>query len=110
MRKKHLKRTGPPPFVCFNCDQVMNRSLPVRLFCSEACADEAKFVRYWRRCTRDGRINQPDVLEALQIRLAHIMAGGYSERERHITRSRRAEVFKRDEGRCRECGQPGTDI
>jgi 5-methylcytosine-specific restriction endonuclease McrA len=82
----------------------------VKLFCSEACGDEAKLVRYARRCISDGRINQPDVQEAIQIRIAHALSGGYSERERRVLPSLRSAVIARDGGRCRKCGQPGTDI
>lgn len=110
-KQKRLKRTDiPPAFVCLNCDHPITLTKQVRLFCSELCADEAKFVRYFRRCTCDGRIKQPDVLEAIQIKFAHIMAGGYSARARHVSSSVRAAVLKRDGGVCQSCGQPGTDI
>lgn len=69
---------APRAFICLNCDQPIEITKPVKLFCSEACADEAKFVRYYRRCKLDGRLNQTDVQEALAIRFAHIMAGGYN--------------------------------
>jgi hypothetical protein len=82
----------------------------VKLFCSEACADEAKLVRYARRCFSDGRIDQPDVQEAIQIKIAHALGGGYSERERRVPLSVRRAVFDRDGGRCQKCGQPGTEI
>lgn len=81
-----------------------------KLFCSVECADEAKFVRYVRRCTRDGRIERPDVLDAIRIRFAMIVGGGYPERERHMPPSIRRAVIARDGGRCQQCGQPGADI
>ena len=68
----------PPPFICLNSDQSFEVTGQVKLFCSELCKEEAKFVRYFRRCSHDGRINQADVQEALEIRFAHIMAGGLS--------------------------------
>lgn len=98
------------PFVCVNCEGQIQATKQVRLFCSELCADEAKFVRYFRRCRNDGRIHEPDVQEAIQIRFAHIMGGGYDSAARKISKSVRASVFERDKGRCRICGGVGVDI
>ena len=112
MPRKNIQAPLPRPvlFLCLNCDQPMTLIRQVKLFCSEACADEAKLVRYARRCISDGRINQPDVQEAIQIRIAHALSGGYSERERRVPLSVRRAVFDRDGGRCQGCGRPGTDI
>jgi 5-methylcytosine-specific restriction endonuclease McrA len=95
------------PFLCLNCDT------PIRdasVFCSELCKDEAKFVRYFRACRHDGRLDRPDVQEALRIRLAFILGGGYAERDRRLPSSVREAVFARDEGKCRACGMPGNQI
>ena len=81
-----------------------------KLFCSEPCAEEAKSVRYARRCIRDGRIELPDVRDAIEIRLGMVLSGGYPERERLVSRVIRQAVIARDGGRCQECGQDGTDI
>ncbi|MDX6499065.1 MAG: hypothetical protein QOG23_2325 [Blastocatellia bacterium] len=112
MPRKKIPAPLPRPvlFLCLNCDQPMTLIGQVKLFCSEACADEAKLVRYARRSIGDGRINQPDVQEAIQIRIAHALGGGYSERERRMPLSLRRAVFARDKGRCQKCGQLGTDI
>jgi hypothetical protein len=58
----------------------------------------------------DGRVNQPDVKDALLIRMAHILSGGYRENERRLRPSGRRAVIERDKGLCQECGQLGTDI
>src|SRR5262249_29900336 len=95
------------PFPCPNCNQ------PIRvaeLFCSELCKQEAKFVRYVRACGRDGRDKQPDVQEAIRIRLAIILGGGYPEKERQIDKSIRKAIIERDKGRCKNCGNPGDQI
>src|SRR6185436_5868619 len=97
-RKVSKSTDVPAASVCLNCDQSIELTKQVRLFCSDACKDEAKFVRYFRRCNRDGRLEQPDVQEAIEMRFAHIMAGGYSERERRISRSLRVAVIERDSG------------
>ncbi|MFV2031538.1 MAG: HNH endonuclease, partial [Gammaproteobacteria bacterium] len=59
---------------------------------------------------RDGRIDQPDVQEAIQIKLAHIANGGYDEKERHIPSELRTKVIEFYGVKCNSCGQPGTDI
>jgi 5-methylcytosine-specific restriction endonuclease McrA len=100
----------PPPFICLNCDQPFEVTGQVKLFCSELCKEEAKFVRYFRRCSHDGRINQVDVQEALEIRFAHIMVGGYPAQERQVPASMRAKVIARDKGVCRQCSEAGTTI
>jgi 5-methylcytosine-specific restriction endonuclease McrA len=106
------RRSGPVPAneaPCVNCDRPFppRRSL---FYCSELCDQEAGYVRYHRRVLRDGRISRPDVREALEIRLAHLLNGGYPERQRHLSAELRAAIFERDGGRCRACGAPATDI
>jgi 5-methylcytosine-specific restriction endonuclease McrA len=95
------------PFPCPNCDRRIEEAV---LFCSELCRNEAKFVRYFRACVADGRFFEPVVQEALRIRLAFILGGGYPERSRHISRELRQSVIARDQGRCRVCGVPGDQV
>jgi 5-methylcytosine-specific restriction endonuclease McrA len=109
-KKKPLPPPVPVDFPCLNCDRPITLTKDVKLFCDEACADEAKLVRYVRRCRRDGRINQPDVREAIQIRIAHALAGGYNAKERRLSPKKRKAVIERAGGLCEKCGQPGTDI
>ena len=72
------------PDCCANCDQQLDmETLP--LFCSELCTEVASFVRYARRVIADpGRATDPDVLEKMQIRQAHIVGGGYPAKDRRI--------------------------
>src|SRR5215207_9713093 len=110
-RKQKISRLlNPPPFTCLNCDRPIELTCQVKLFCSELCGEEAKFVRYFRRCSHDGRIKHPDVQEAIEIRFAHIMAGGYPAQERQVPGSMRAKVIARDKGVCRQCGAAGTTL
>ncbi len=81
-----------------------------RLFCSEHCKDTAKLVRFWRRAELDGRIGQADVQDALRGKLAHWVSGGYPEQARHLPAGVRNEVWNRERGCCRECGEPGQEI
>jgi 5-methylcytosine-specific restriction endonuclease McrA len=100
-----------PTSPCLNCDQPTPPvSGQAKLYCSEECAEEAKTVRYVRGCIRDGRIEKPDVREAVQIRLAIVVGGGYPEKERHVPPATRKAVIERDGGLCKQCGRPGTDV
>jgi 5-methylcytosine-specific restriction endonuclease McrA len=96
--------------VCANCDgpiAIDNRGL----FCSEACHQMASYVRYARRVARDpARRDDPDVAEALRIRLAFVLGGGYPAAERKLTDAARAAVVDRDSGRCQNCGGPGDQV
>ena len=95
------------PFHCPNCSVTF---YGVRLFCSDLCDDEAAFVRYARRRKADGRDEDPNVKEAITIKLAHILGGGYDEAGRRPPESVRQFVKDRDGGRCQICGGPGDDI
>lgn len=109
-KKKENLPVRPVDFPCLNCDQPVTLTRAVKLYCSDLCSDEAHFVRYFRARISDGRINQPDIQEALKIRMGHILAGGYNEKERRVPDRVRAAVFERDKGLCQGCGQPGTDV
>jgi 5-methylcytosine-specific restriction endonuclease McrA len=80
------------------------------LFCSELCRQTADTIGYWRRTIRDGRIERPDIKRALRTRIAHLLAGGYSERARRVPEDVRRQVRIRDHGLCRACGRPGEEI
>src|SRR5690349_16970443 len=96
-----------PPFPCANCDTPV---VDARLFCGALCRDEAKYVRYYRARLADGSIVDEDIREALQVRLAHILSGGYDARLRKLPLDVRRAVFERDAFRCRSCGVQGTEV
>ncbi len=102
-----LESLSSPPFPCPNCNIPIGE--PV-LFCSDLCKDKAKFVRYFRACVADGRFKQNDIQEALRIRLAHILGGGYPERLRQLSKEIRGAVIARDKGQCQSCGGTGNQI
>jgi len=95
------------PFTCLNCDTLVSG---IKLYCSEVCQQTAITVRYARRCERDGRILREDVQEAIHTRVAMILGGGYPAQERRLPESTRQAVIERDQGRCKICGEPGTQI
>jgi hypothetical protein len=98
------------PDCCANCDTPLSIDNQ-GLYCSEFCMDLAHFVRYSRRVTRDPlRLSDPGVHEALQIQMAHLMGGGYSGRERHLTSAQRNFILERDAHTCRICGHPGNEV
>lgn len=80
------------------------------LFCSSWCREIASQVRYLRRVSRDGRIDDPLVQYAVQTKNAFLLAGGYAALGRRLTTRIRAEVRVRDAGHCQTCGKPGTEV
>jgi hypothetical protein len=99
------------PGRCLNCDEPrVTSSAP--LYCSEVCRQTATTVRYVRARTRDGRIVDLDVQEAIEMRVAHILAGGYPEKARYISAQLRESVLRGARGHCQKCGRPfdGDDL
>jgi hypothetical protein len=113
-RAKPLSQVDPraaalvaPPFPCPNCDAPVPDA---QLFCLPLCRQEAKYVRYYRARIADRSARHADIHEALRIRLALILAGGYDERLRRIPDDIRRAVIECDNDRCRNCSGPGRDI
>lgn len=100
------------PDRCANCFEPLPNDLEHRpvLFCSELCQQTASDVRYWRKALRVGTFqNDPEVREAINMRLAHLLAGGYNAKARTIPASVRSEVVARDKV-CVRCGAAGEEI
>lgn len=94
--------------LCLNCDGPVDDGAN---FCSPLCVQTAKTIRYGRAVYADGRIELPDVAEALRIKLASVLGGGYPEAERRVSSARRAAVFTRDGGICQLCHDaPATQV
>lgn len=94
---------------CGNCLEPLPDDVE-GLFCSGLCMQTCDTVRYWRRVLRDGRIERPDVREAVRTRVAFLLAGGYGRTSRRLAKNIRAAVWARDQGLCRRCGKPGEEI
>lgn len=92
------------PGCCANCG-IAEVSIKTPLFCSEHCRQAAQLVRYVRACRSDGRDQLPDVKEAIQMRLAMVLGGGYPNRERRVPPDVRSAVFARSGGTCESCGR-----
>lgn len=110
--RRHTLHPALRHFEADHCANCMTNLPPEieGLFCSELCRQTAKVIRYWRRISRDGRIDRPDVKDALHMKVAHLLAGGYPERIRRLSSATREAVWDRDQGRCRLCGAPGDEI
>lgn len=102
---------APQVVDCVECgaDIVLDRY--ARLYCSEVCRQTLKLIHYGRAVVADGRIERdPTISEAIQMRIAQILAGGYHDRARRVPPALRAQIFERDGGKCVLCGAPATQI
>lgn len=107
-----LDELSSPPIVdCVECGTEIVLTNRAKLYCSDVCHQTLKLVHYGRGVVADGRIERdPTIEEALQMRIAHILAGGYHEVLRRVPPALRAQIFERDGGRCFLCGAPATQI
>lgn len=99
--------TTEPQFVaglCANCG-CPSVTIVSSLYCGELCKQSANLVRYARACHSDGRDRSPDIREAIQMRMASVLGGGYPERARHVPDDVRSAVFERAGGLCENCGR-----
>lgn len=95
---------------CANCDAPLDRDRDV-LFCSSHCRSYAGDVRYFRRCRREGRDTDPEVAEALHIRLVHLVCAGYDEDARRVAPELRTEVLGANGGLCAICAKrPAVEL
>lgn len=104
-----LEGDTEPIEICVGCDEPFESTTP-KLFCSNLCQSKAQLVRYVRRCRSDGRYEQPDVRDAIDVRIAHVLGGGYDARDRALSPETRIAVFSRDARTCQICGEDGTEI
>lgn len=105
--------SGPPlgERQCANCDQTFTPTSAAGRYCTAACRQTAKAVRYARNAIAiHGQPLPPDIDDAVGIKIAHVVAGGYAEQARRLPPDVRAAVIARDQGRCTVCGQRGEEI
>lgn len=98
------------PDCCANCDATLTVEIRTTLFCGTGCRETAKAVRYARGVFRDGRLEDSDVMRAVDAKFSWALMGGYDIRERRVSQRVRAEVVARDRGRCVLCGAPGAEV
>lgn len=114
-RKRRSKApVGPARRVtapCVECGAPIELTGYPRLYCSDRCRQILKLIHYGRRVFRDGRLdNDPFVKDAIGMRIAHIMAGGYRETARGLPSNVRQAIVTRDGGQCQLCGEAATQI
>jgi len=96
---------------CVECGAAIVLTKCAKLYCSDVCRQTLKLVHYGRAVVADGRIERdPTIEEALQMRVAQILGGGYHDVLRRVPLALRAQIFERDGGRCVLCGAPATQI
>ena len=98
-----------PTETCVNCG-IEFTSAKIRVYCGELCKQEADLVRYVRRCDADGRSDEPDIIEAIEIKLAHVLGGGYDRQGRQLPPDARSDVISRASGKCHICGEAANEI
>jgi 5-methylcytosine-specific restriction endonuclease McrA len=96
-------------FDCVNCGRPLRRGGSV-LYCSDACSQEASYVRYFRLALSDGRWRKAEVQEAIRIRGVVVMNGGYPRAERALPEQLRRFVLERDHYTCQSCGGRGSQV
>jgi hypothetical protein len=100
-----------PVVECVECGAAMVQTNRAKLYCSLVCHQTLKTVHYARATVADGRFERdPTIEDALRVRVAYIIAGGYHEVERRVPPALRAQIFARDDHKCVLCGEPATQI
>jgi hypothetical protein len=107
-----LDRLAAQPVVeCLECGAAIALTNRAKFYCSLVCHQTLKTIHYARATVADGRFQRdPTIAEALDVRIAYILAGGYHEVERRVSPALRAQVFERDGYKCVLCGAPATQI
>lgn len=106
--------TVPFPFleVCFpacaNCGGPVTG--PKSPYCSDACKEEAAFVRQCRSALKNDTLIETDRQLALGQKLWFVLGGGRPYRRSLIPDRVVVKVIERHDGKCSECGQPATDV
>lgn len=95
---------------CVECGVPVRLTNRPTLYCSDLCRQTLKLVHWARKAINEETLNLPDMQEAFQMKVAHILAGGYSDRARRLPAEVRQAVFQRSGGWCQLCGMPADQI
>lgn len=94
--------------LCLNCDAPIPRERRYPLFCGDFCRFMAESIRYERGVTRDGRIAQEDVQDAVQIRRTLVFSG--KTYQRRLDQDQRQAALQAKGEKCLICGEPATEV
>lgn len=67
-------------------------------------------IRYVRNKIAEGRADEPDVSEAIEMKMASVLGGGYPAKARQVSAQLGRATMERDSFTCRLCGAPATEI
>ena len=81
-----------------------------KAFCCDLCSEIPSVIRYIRRTQEDGRIEDGDIQEAIDIKVAQILGGGYPKTARRLTVQIRQQVIEAAKGRCAICGSLANEV
>ena len=97
---------------CVNCGRDFLSGSKLSPNCSLRCKAESKAVRYARKKFAQYPLGQipADIVEAMKIKYAFAMSGGYDDQARRLSPETRAAVVERDGGICALCGSTGQEI
>lgn len=103
-----FKLVPTQPTTCPNCGVDMGAERSP--YCSDACREEAAFVRQLRGSLAQGTVLDEERQVALGQKLWRILGGGLPLRQSLVLERTLNQVIKRYEGRCDACGAPATTI
>ena len=86
---------GPVETTCVSCARGYAATRYPYLYCSEACKQTAHLVRWTRRKIAENTFERDDIRVAYEVKLGHILAGGYPEKARRVPAETRALVLDR---------------
>ena len=102
---------SPQVVHCIECGAPIVLKGRAKRYCSRVCRQKLKLVHYGRGAVAEGRYEQdPTIEDAIQMRMAQALGGGYHEVERRVPPALRAQILERDGGKCVRCGAPATQI
>lgn len=107
---KNKSKFKLPNFECPNCKNIIPWERPYKLYCSDICREEAKYVRYHRRIIDEGREKDFDIKLALEIKKVSAASGGYSAKLRRLPNSVREKVLSMANRRCTICKKHANEI
>ena len=96
------------PRCCPNCGQPSESTKSP--YCCESCREIAGFVRQFRADVADGTLLDREKQVAFGQNLWNLLGGGRPLRQSLVLDRARESVFKREGGKCQECGAPAKTV